>query len=570
MIRRRPLPALLAPAFLVFAASLAALRAQPPDFDLLIADGRIVDGSGAPWFYGDVGIKGDRIAAVGQLKDATATTRVNARGLVVAPGFIDMLGQSEFNVLVDGRAASKVTMGVTTEVTGEGASIAPVTDRMMEDNRRSPWQHFGVVQDFRTLGGYFERLETRSRPAINMASFVGAGGLRNYVIGLDDRPATPGDLEKMTKLVAQAMEEGALGLSTSLQYVPDRFASTDEIVELAKVARRYGGIYMTHQRSESGALDASMDEVFRIAREAQVPAEIWHFKTAYQPNWGRMPAALARLEAARAQGLDVTADIYPYTRASNGLDACLPLWVREGGADKAVARLQDPALRERIKRDMVDPNPGTWENQWYGSGGGDGVMVSEVINDDLKKYEGKTLTEIGAQMGKDPRDALMDLVIADHSNTQCIIAIMREDDVRAALAHRLVSIGTDSGAKAEDGPLAGTKSHPRGWGSFARILGKYVREEKLLTLEDAIRKMTSRPAARVGLLDRGLLRPGMAADVTVFDPATIHDVATFEDPNHYSVGVQYVSVNGTLVVSDGRITSARPGRPLRGPGFARH
>ena len=570
MIRRRTLPALLALALLLLVASLVALRAQPPDFDLLIANGRIVDGSGAPWFYGDVGIKGDRIAAVGQLNDATATTRVNATGLVVAPGFIDMLGQSEFNVLVDGRAASKVTMGVTTEITGEGASIAPVTDRMMEDNRRSPWQHFGIVQDFRTLGGYFERLETRSQPAINMASFVGAGGVRNYVIGLDDRPATPGDLEKMTKLVAQAMEEGALGLSTSLQYVPDRFASTDEIVELAKVARRYGGIYMTHQRSESGALDASMDEVFRIAREAQIPAEIWHFKTAYQANWGRMPAALARLEAARAQGLDVTADIYPYTRASNGLDACLPLWVREGGADKELARLQDPALRERIKRDMIDPNPGTWENQWYGSGGGDGVMVSEVLNDDLKKYEGKTLTEIGAQMGKDPRDALMDLVIADHSNTQCIIAIMREDDVRAALAHRLVSIGTDSGAKAEDGPLAGTKSHPRGWGSFARILGRYVREEKLLTLEDAIRKMTSRPAARVGLLDRGLLRPGMAADVTVFDPATIHDVATFEDPNHYSVGVKYVSVNGTLVVSDGSITSARPGRPLRGPGYRAH
>src|SRR6476661_3560971 len=567
MIRRHPLPALFASSLLLVVGSLIALRAQPPDFDLLIAGGRIVDGSGAPWFYADVGIKGDRIAAIGQLKAATATARVNATGLVVAPGFIDMLGQSEFNVLVDGRAASKVTMGVTTEGTGEGASIAPVTDRMMEDNRRSPWQHFGIVQDFRTLGGYFERLETRSRPAINMASFVGAGGLRNYVIGLDDRPATPGDLEKMTKLVAQAMEEGALGLSTSLQYVPDRFASTDEIVELAKVARRYGGIYMTHQRSESGALDASMDEVFRIAREAQVPAEIWHFKTAYQANWGRMPAALARLEAARAQGLDVTADIYPYTRASNGLDACLPLWVREGGADKEIARLKDPSQRERIKRDMVDPNPGTWENQWFGSGGGDGVMVAEVLNDDLKKYEGKTLTQIGAEMGKDPRDALMDLVIADHSNTQCIIAIMREDDVRAALVHRLVSIGTDSGAKAEDGPLAGTKGHPRGWGSFARILGKYVREEKLLTLEEAVRKMTSRPAARVGLLDRGLLRPGMAADVTVFDPATIHDAATFEDPNHYSVGVKYVSVNGTLVVSDGRITSARPGRPLRGPGY---
>ena len=552
---------------LIAVVFLIALRAQSPDFDLLIANGRIVDGSGAPWFVGDVGVKGDRIVAMGQLKGATATTRVDASGLVVSPGFIDMLGQSEFNVLVDGRAASKVTMGVTTEVTGEGQSIAPVSDAMMGDRRMAPWQHFGITQDFRTLGGYFERLETRSRVAINMASFVGAGGVRAYVIGFNERPATPADLEKMKQLVAQAMEEGALGLSTSLQYVPDRFASTDEIVELAKVAAQYGGIYITHQRSESGQLDQSMDEVFRIAREAKIPAEIWHFKTAYKANWGRMPAALARLEASRAEGLDVTADIYPYTRASNGLDACLPLWVREGGAEKEIARLKDPALRERIKRDMVDPSPGSWENQWYGSGGGDGVMVAEVLNDDLKKYEGKTLTQIGAEMGKDPRDALMDLVIADDANTQCIIAIMREDDVRAALAHRLVAIGTDSGAKAEDGPLAGTKGHPRGWGSFARILGKYVRDEKLLTLEDAIRKMTSRPAARVGLRDRGILRPGMAADVTVFDPATIHDVATFEDPNHYSVGVKYVAVNGTLVVSDGHITDARPGRPLRGPGY---
>src|SRR5262245_51849522 len=564
MIRHRLQPALLV-AVLALVASLAALRAQPTDFDLLIVNGRIVDGSGAPWFYGDVGVKGDRIAALGQLNGATAATRVDATGLVVAPGFIDMLGQSEFNVLVDGRAASKVTMGVTTEVTGEGRSIAPVNDSMLADRRQAPWQHFGIVQDFRTLGGYFERLETRSRVAINMSSFVGAGGLRSYVMGQDERPATPGDLEKMKQLVAQAMEDGALGLSTSLQYVPDRFASTDEIVELAKVAKRYGGIYITHQRSESGALDSSMDEVFRIARDAHIPAEIWHFKTAYQANWGRMPAALARLEAARSDGLDVTADIYPYTRASNGLDACLPLWVREGGADKEIARLQDPAQRERIMRDMMDSKPGTWENQWYGAGGGDGVMVAEVLNAELKKYEGKTLTEIGAEMGKDPRDALMDLVVADQANTQCIIAIMREDDVRAALVHRLVSIGTDSGAKAEDGPLAGTKNHPRGWGSFARILGKYVRDEKLLTLEEAIRKRTSRPAARVGLQDRGLLRPGMAADVTVFDPATIHDAATFEDPNHYSVGVKYVSVNGVLVVAAGRITSARPGRPLRGP-----
>ena len=551
---------------LLLTAAIDVVRAQPTDFDVLILNGHIVDGTGAPWFTGDVGIKGDRIAAIGALATRTAATRIDAAGMVVAPGFVDMLGQSEFNVLVDHRAASKVTMGVTTEVTGEGQSIAPVNDRMVADGK-DVWDHFKLTEDFRTLGGYFDRLETRDRPAINMASFVGAGGLRDYVIGKVERPATPADLEKMKALVAQAMEEGALGLSTSLQYVPDRFNSTDDLIAMAKVAKRYGGIYITHQRSESGAIDQSMDEVFRIAREAAIPAEIWHFKTAYKANWGRMPAVLARLEAARAEGLDVSANIYPYTRASNGLDACLPLWVREGGIEKIIARLKDPATRERIKREMDDPTSPGWENQWFGSGGGDGVMVSEVLDQSLQKYEGKTLTRIGKDENKDPRDALMDIVVADRGNTQCIIAIMREDDVRAALVHRLVSIGTDSGAKAEDGPLAGTKGHPRGWGSFARILGKYVRDEKLMPLEEAIRKMTSLPAHRVGLLDRGVLRAGLAADVTVFDPATIRDVATFEDPNHYSVGVRTVVVNGQVVVADGKITATRPGRALRGPGY---
>ncbi len=534
-------------------------------FDVVIANGRIVDGTGSPWYRGDVGIRGDRIAAIGDLSGAEATRRIDAAGLVVAPGFLDMLGQSEFNVLVDSRAASKVMMGVTTEITGEGTSIAPVNDRMVEAGN-AVWEHYGLTRDFRTLAGYFERLETRDHPAINIATFVGAGSVRDDVIGRDDRPATPADLEAMKRLVAQAMEEGALGLSTSLQYVPDRFASTEEIIALAQVARQYGGVYLTHQRSESGAIDQSIDEVIRIAREAKIPAEIWHFKTAYKANFGRMPAELARLEEARRQGLDVTADVYPYTRASNGLDACLPLWVREGGADKMVARLKDPSLRDRIRREMADPNT-DWENQWYGSGGGDGVMVSAVLNPALKQYEGKTMTEIGRETGKDPRDALMDLVIADHGETECIIAIMSEADVRAALAHPLVSICTDSGARAEDGPLAGSKSHPRGWGTFARILGTYVRDEHLLTLEAAIRKMTSQPANRVGLHDRGVIRPGMAADLTVFDPDTIRDTATFEDPNHYAIGVRDVIVNGVLVVADGRMTDARPGRPLRGPGY---
>jgi len=352
-----------------------------------------------------------------------------------------------------------------------------------------------------------------------------------------------------------------------LQYVPDRFASTDEIVELAKVAAKYGGVYFTHQRSESGRIFESVDEVIAISKQAGIPAEIWHLKTAYKSNWGKMPEVLRRLEQARAGGVDVTANQYPYPRASNGLDACLPLWVREGGLEKMLARLRDPVQRERIKREMEDPDVTGWENQWYGSGGGDGVMLSSVLNPELRKYEGQTLTQIGEAMGKDPRDAVMDLVIADRGESSVIISIMSEEDVRTALQHRLVGIGTDSGAQAEDGKLSESKSHPRAWGSFPRILGKYVRDEHLLTLEEAIRKMTSKAAARVHLSDRGILRPGMMADITIFDPATIQDVSTFDDPKHYSAGVKHVFVNGKRVVAGGAITSQRPGRPLRGPGY---
>jgi dihydroorotase/N-acyl-D-amino-acid deacylase len=458
--------------------------------------------------------------------------------------------------------------GVTTEITGEGQSIAPANDRMITEGKPN-WDHFKVVQDFRTLAQYFQRLETRSRTTINIGTFVGAGGVRDYVIGSDNVPSTPATLDRMKALVAEAMKDGALGLSSSLQYVPDRFNSTDDLVEMAKVAASYGGVYLTHLRSESGAMNEALDETFAIAERAKIPAEIWHLKTAYKANWGRMPAVLKRIEEARARGLDITANQYPYTRASNDLDSCLPLWVREGTNEQMIARLKDPALRERIKTEMNDANATGWENQWYGSGGGDGVMVASVLNRDLRKYEGMTLTEVGRAMGKDARDALIDLVIADQGQTACIISIMAEEDVRAALAHPLVSIDTDSGARAEDGPLSESRSHPRAWGTFARILGKYVRDEKLLTLEDAIRKMTSRSAARVGLHDRGILKPGMAADITVFDPATIRDVATFEDPNHYSVGVRHVFVNGRAVVANGVITSERPGRPLRGPGYLR-
>ena len=546
--------------------------APPPSatsdpFDVLITNGRVVDGTGAPWYRADVGIIGDRIAEIGQLAGRDAKTRVDASNLVVAPGFIDMLGQSEFNVLVDPRAASKITQGITTEITGEGASIAPLNDALVK-SAQAQYDRFKVTLDFRTLEEYFARLE-RNRPALNVGTFVGAGGLRAYVVGQTQRAATADEIEQMKKLVAQAMEHGALGVSTSLQYVPGRFASTDEIVELAKVAKQHGGIYISHQRSESTQIMTSLDEVFAVAERANIPAEVWHLKTAYKANWGRMPEVLKRFDAARARGLDVTANMYPYDRASNGLDACLPLWVREGGLEPMLQRLTDPSLRERIKRDMDDPNAKDWENQWYGSGGGAGVMVSTVLDPSLRKWEGKNLAQIGKDMGKDPRDAAMDLVIADRGETSVIISIMREDDVKAALANPMVSIGTDSGARAEDGPYSESKSHPRAWGSFPRVLGKYVREEQLITLEDAIRRFTSRPAARVGIADRGLLRPGFKADITVFNPDTIIDRSTFEDPTHYSHGVEHVFVNGKAVVSSGKITNERPGEPVRGPGFSR-
>lgn len=536
-------------------------------FDVLITNGRVVDGTGAPWFRADVGIIGDRIAAIGQLAGRDARTRVDASNLVVAPGFIDMLGQSEFNVLVDPRAASKITQGITTEITGEGSSIAPLNEALIK-SAQPQYERFKVTLDFRTLDEYFKRLE-RTRPALNVGSFVGAGGLRSYVVGQTQRAATADEIEEMKRLVAQAMEQGALGLSTSLQYVPGRFASTDEIVELAKVAKQHGGIYISHQRSESSQIMPSLDEVFAVAERANIPAEVWHLKTAYRANWGRMPEVLKHFDAARARGLDVTANMYPYDRASNGLDACLPLWVREGGLDQMIARLKDPALRDRIKKDMDDGSAKDWENQWYGSGGGAGVMVSTVLDPSLRKWEGKNLVQIGKEMGKDPRDAAMDLVIADRGETSVIISIMREDDVKAALSHPMMSIGTDSGARAEDGPLSESKSHPRAWGSFPRVLGKYVREEKLMSLEEAVRRFTSRPAARVGIADRGLLKPGLKADITIFNPDTVIDRSTFEDPTHYSQGIEHVFVNGKAVVAAGKITNERPGEPVRGPGYKR-
>lgn len=552
-------------AFVAFFLAKLPAAAQAK-YDFIISGARIVDGTGAPWVRGDLAISGDRIAAIGDLRNVPAKTRINASGLVISPGFIDVQGQSEFNLLVDNRAASKITQGVTTEITGEGTSIAPLNDRLIDDLKDDA-QKYGVKLDWRSLDEYLNRLD-RAHPAINLGTFVGAGGIRTYVMGKENRPATAAELEQMRQLVRQAMQQGAFGLSTALQYVPDSFASTDEIVELAKVARSYGGVYFTHQRSESDRIFPSLDEVFSIAQRAGISTTIWHLKTAYSENFGKMPEVLRRIEQARVRGIDVAASVYPYDRASNGLVACFPSWVSEGGTEKMIERLKDPAQRARAKQEMDEPSA-TWENEWQGSGGAPGVMLIQVLNPDLRKYEGMNFEEIGRAMGKDPKDAAIDIAIADHGNSSVVIAIMRGDDVRAAVTNALVTYGSDSSAQAEDGPLSTTKAHPRAFGTFTLILAEYVRQQHAMSLEEAVRKMTSQAASRVGISDRGILRPGMFADIAIFDPATVNDVATYNDPLHYSAGVKDVFVNGRPVVLEGKITAERPGRALRGPGYER-
>ncbi|MFY9550362.1 MAG: D-aminoacylase [Thermoanaerobaculia bacterium] len=551
---------------LAVSVALGALALSPSEapYDLLITGGRVIDGTGAPWFAADVGVRDGKIAAVGALSGRSALRTVDASGLLVTPGFIDLLGQSEYNVLVDKRAASKITQGITTEVTGEGASIAPLNDAMLAE-AKDVYARYGFTPDFQTLDGYFRTLERRGT-AINLGTFVGAGGLRDLVIGKENRRATPQELKRMCDEVDKAMREGALGVSSSLQYVPDMYNSTEELVAMAKVAARYGGAYFTHQRSEANAIDSSLDEVFRIAKEAGIRSQIWHLKTAYKRNWGRMPAVLARLEAARAEGIDVAANQYPWTAGSNGLDACLPPWIREGGREALLKRLADPKQRAKAEADMLVDSD-AWSNQYLGAGGPDRVLVGSVLNPKLKTYEGKTIAQIAAEEKKDPRDALIDLVIADRANTACIIFMMDENDVRTALKSPLVAFCTDSGAGATDGILSEEKSHPRGWASSARILGHYVRDEKVIRLEEAVRKMTSFPAEAAGLQGRGLVREGFAADLVVVDLAKVQDLATYEEPRRYSAGFPYVVVNGALVVDGGRITGATPGRALRGPGY---
>src|SRR6185503_15074972 len=410
---------------LLFSFSPASTTASAPQYDLIVRNGLVIDGSGRAGYRADLAIKGDRIVRIGKLKTSGAAREVDATGLVVAPGFIDMLGQSETYLLIDPRAMSKVMMGVTTEVTGEGESIAPINERLIKE-QEDFLRRFNLTIDWRTLGEYFTRLEKQGA-GVNLATFVGATQVRAFVVGFDNRPPTPTEMDQMKQLVADAMRDGALGLSTSLQYVPARFAKTDEIVELAKVAHRYGGIYATHQRSEANALDESLAEVFEIARRAQIPVEIWHLKTAYKKNWGRMPEVIQKIERARAQGLDITADVYPYIAASTSLSACLPPWVLEGGTEKMLSRLRDTRIRQQLKKEITTDSR-DWENIYLGSGGPSGILIGSVSNRDLEEWQGKRLSEIAAAQNKEALEALFDFIIADHGQTGAIFFMMKEED----------------------------------------------------------------------------------------------------------------------------------------------
>jgi N-acyl-D-amino-acid deacylase len=550
-----------------------AIACQPPEtgqangpFDLIVRNGHIIDGTGSPWYAGDVGVQGGRIAAIGDLSGDSAKQVIDAKGMVVAPGFIDMLGQSELTLLVDPRAPSKIFQGITTEITGEGESVAPLDSAMVAENM-AMYKHYGITPDWRTLPEYFARLEKQGT-GINIGTYVGAASAREMVLGYDDVQPTADQLKQMQDIVAQAMREGALGVSTALQYPPAPYAKTDELIALAKVASQYGGIYATHMRSEGNAEMAALDEVFRIAREADVSVEIFHLKTAGTSNWGKMPQVVARIDSARKAGLDITSDTYAYTAWENGMSAFIPPWAHDGGTDSLVARLKDPATRARIRKDMLTPTS-SWDNEWQEIPGPDAVLVTAVNNPDLRPLQGMRLDAIAKQWNEDPIDALFDFLVKDNAGTFVAVFGMSEPDVELALKQPWVSIDNDASASSPEGILGQEHPHPRAYGTFPRILRKFVREQHLLTLPDAIRKFSALAAQREHLTDRGVLKKGMWADIVVFDPATVTDKATFEDPAQFSVGMEYVLVNGVPVIAQGKMTGALPGQVLRGPGYER-
>ena len=533
-------------------------------FDLVITNGHIIDGTGSPWYSGDVGIRDGKIAAIGNLSQAARTRTIDAQGKVVAPGFIDMLGQSELTIQVDPRVPSKIYQGITSEITGEGNSAGPLNDAIIAADRAT-YDHYHLDVNWRTLGEYFVKLEKQGI-GINLASYVGATQVRRMVLGDDDVQPTSAQLEQMKELVRQAMQEGAVGVSTALEYAPAPYAKTEELIALAGVASKFGGIYATHMRNESDAVLSAIDEALRIGEEAHIPVEIWHIKVAGKENWGRMPDVVAKINAARAQGVDVSANTYAYTAWFNNLSAFVPQWAHDGGDAKLVERLKDPAARARMRKDMQTPST-AWDNEWLEIPGPEAVLIGIVQNPKLLPLQGKTLADIAKLWNKDPMDALFDLLIEDQAFTSVAVFGMSEPDVALALQQPWVSIDNDSEGASPEGILGMEHPHPRAYGTFPRILRKYVREEKKLTLEDAIRKFSALPAQRMRLTDRGVLKAGMWADVVIFDPATVRDLATFAEPNQLSQGMEYVLVNGVPVIDQGKMTGAKPGSVLRGPGY---
>jgi N-acyl-D-amino-acid deacylase len=534
------------------------------DFDLVITHGHIIDGTGSPWYSGDIGIREGKISTIGNLHEASRRQTIDAQGKVVAPGFLDMLGQSELSILVDPRLPSKIYQGITTEVTGEGSSVAPLNETILQADR-AEYQHYLINPDWRTFGQYFARLQ-RQGIGINLASYVGATQVRRMVLGDQDRQPTPEELETMKALVRQAMRDGAVGVSTALQYAPAPYAKTEELIALAKEASPFGGIYATHMRDEGDQILPAIDEALRIAREAQIPVEIWHIKVAGKKNWGRMPEVVAKINLARAQGIDISADTYAYTAWFNTLSAFVPPWAHDGGDGKLIERLRDPGMRARIRKDMMQP-AGDWDNEWQEIPGPESVLIGVVQNAKLLPLEGKTLAEVATIWHKDAMDALFDLLIEDQAFTSVAVFGMSEPDVELALEQPWVSVDNDSSGTSPEGILGQEHPHPRAYGTFPRILRKYVREEKKLSLEDAIRKFSALPAQRMRFTDRGVLKAGMWADLVIFDPATIRDLATFDHPNQLSEGMEYVLVNGVPVIDRGKMTGAKPGKVLRGAGY---
>jgi len=543
--------------------SASAFAQQAEAFDLIVAYGTVYDGSGGEPLKADIGIRGDRIAAIGDLSGALTKKTIDASGLAVAPGFINMLSHAEVTLLVDPRSMSDILQGVTLEVMGE-ASMGPWNDEMKRASKAGQGDlKYDIT--WTTLGEYFDTLQ-RKGIAPNVASFVGAGTVRIHEVGRNDRAPTPGELDRMRKLVAQAMEDGAMGLTTALIYAPATYAKTEELIELSKVAASYGGMYIAHIRSEGNKFLEAIDETLRIAREAKLPVEVYHLKAGGTQNWPKMDQAIAKIEAAQREGVKITADMYTYVAGATGLDASMPPWVQEGGYDAWAARLKDPAIRDRVRKEM-NTDAQDWENLFFSAGTPEGIVLVGFKNPELKKYTGVTLGQLAKLRGTAPADTAMDLVIEDGSRVGTVYFLMSEDNVRKQIALPWVSFGSDAGSNAAEGDFLKSSTHPRTYGNFARLLGKYVREEKVISLEEAVRKLTLLPATNLKITNRGRLAPGYFADVVIFDPNTIADLATFEKPHQYSTGMFHVLVNGVPVVTDGKHTGATPGRIVRGPGW---